>query len=107
MGNAHRKGWNECERGVSGATETTAENFILPLYHFDFLRFVVWDRPCVVNVDAIRYVSPYSLYRNCNGTVYFCDGEELKLQFLESFEEVIAKILVASTVKEKENLPPV
>ena len=60
----------------------------------------------LVNVDAIRYVSPYSLYRNCSGTVYFCDGEELKLQFLEPFEEVIAKILAASTAKEKENLPP-
>ena len=60
----------------------------------------------LVNVDAIRYVSPYSLYRNCSGTVYFCDGEELKLKFREPFEEVIAKILAASTVKEKENLPP-
>ena len=60
----------------------------------------------LVNVDAISYVSPYSLYRNCSGTVYFCDGEELKLKFREPFEEVIAKILAASTAKEKENLPP-
>ncbi len=58
----------------------------------------------LVNVDAIRYVSPYGTFSS--GTIHFGNGNDLKLQFHEPFEEVTRKILAASTAKEKETLPP-